>query len=1040
MKVKVLQSVWDCFMERLEPKQPENSHRAHTLKKLLIEKSIVLLPPSTTALFPLKPTHLSEAGIVRIQLSAEVCEVLWRSWILNSNLEAAPICRLSTSTILHFLGTGVFMIRNDNGQVSSAVRLGAQSRLPHPVFAPGTLPQVASPPFRKSTSMEYFSVALPLPANCPSDQSQESVALPPPTNRPPSTQSLELQEQFVSLPPPETDSPPDQSLQLHECTYCTKRETELLEENSQLQKIVKTQGHKIELLKKEMKETDCGIFQMLDVIQIAESHANKWESVCNDLLMEVESLNSRIDDLRRDLSKRDENDHSFLTEQQRLQELILLMRDKRKQFDNALSLAEYLEEFVAGGEFEIKKRRKRIDELALKGRRRRERLSEYESLVLLYGDNLDHLVLAKLMKNTLNWQKQVKNTVVGREIVKETKRDLIKLLKLTPDESWDLQIKSGLSDEQLDKVRLVLGQKRDGFERLLSCSRSTQKIRNAEQSSLFARLKRKRTKSGGTMISLREAMRLLTDLYGITGEKDTIYKWKLGIDGRKIAKMDQVMCGITPLDFGLAVQSCYNTLPVAIVCGKEDVDFLLEEWKELFEEIKELNETGFLSITPPKDPELPETPITDDAPEVLVPDDVGSKTTITDDASELPKTTITDDNPEPLAHISQQQAVISPPQDAPWPTPRFFLPPPSQQPSTPPSTPPLIIRVPPITDDGPLMSDKVEKTTLKRSENKKRPRDKVMRLKFIIVTDLSSCWVVYRFGGAKVHGNCIYCDVGSPADRADMNLKWETWSRKVKLESVFGTGDKDFVFCTLHLLLRVIEFFMQWVYEKVDEHKHFDKLCRVMSEDVHVGFKVYEDHIRGGMRVKSYNGGQCSKILSQIEKITPLVDDAEHNFATKVWIEFRRMFEDIQVGEFHDNQGRIVSKESWKERALVWGKLFVKVHGRKYARIYIHILIYHAADIVEEFGPLGVLSQQGFEAANALQSALGCHHSDHHWGESAKAGSNLNAFDEVLGRCWMLKNHVQTEQAKKKKKGCASIGKEDNVQEPSGCGWFLAHK
>jgi hypothetical protein len=983
MKVKILQSVWVRFMERLEPKQPENSHRAHILKKLLIEKSIVLPPPTTTDLFLLKPSQLSKAGYVRIHVSAELCEVLWRSWKLNSNVEAAPICRLSTSTILHFLGTGVFMIRNDNGQVSSAVWLGAQSRPPHPLLAPETLPQVSSSPFRKSTSIEYSSVALPLPS----------------ANRPLSAQSVELQEEFA-LPPPATDSLPDQSVQQHECTYCTKRETELQEDNSQLQRIVNTEGHKIELLTKELKETDCGIFQMLDVIQIAESRANDWESVCHDLLKEVEGLKSGIDDLQRDLSKRDETDHRFLTEQQRLQELILLMRDKRKQFDNALSLADFLEEFVAGGEFEIQKRRKRIDELALKGRRRRERLSEYESLVLLYGDNLDHLVLAKLMKNTLNWQKQVKNTIVGREIVEETKRDLIKLLKLTPDESWDLQIKASLSDEQLDKVRLVLGQKRDGLERLLSCSRTTEKIRSAEQSHLFARLKRKRTKSGGTMISIREAMRLLMDLYGVTGEEGTIYKWKLGIDGRKIAKKDQVMCGITPLDFGLAVQSCYNTLPVAMVCGKEDEAFLVEEWKELFQEIKELNETGFLSITPPKDPELPETTIIDDDPEF-----------------------------EPLAQIPQQQAVVSPSQDAP-----------SKQPSNPPSTPPLILRVPPIIDDGPPMSDKVEKTTPKRSENKKRPRDKGMRLKFIIVTDLSSCWVLYRFGGAQVHGNCIYCDVGSPADRADMNKKWETWSRKVKLESIFGTGDKDFVFCTLHLLLRVIEFFMQWVYEKVDEHKHFDKFCRVMTEDVHVGFKVYEDHTRGGIRVKSYNGGQSLKILSQIEKITPLVDDAEYTFATKVWIEFRRMFEDIQVGEFHDNQGRIVSKESWKERALVWGKLFVKVHGKKYARIYIHILIYHAADIVEEFGPLGVLSQQGFEAANALQSALGCHHSDHHWGEPANSGSNLNAFDEVLGRCWMLKNHVHTEQAKKKKKGCASIGKEDDVQEPSGCGWFLGNK
>jgi hypothetical protein len=121
-------------------------------------------------------------------------------------------------------------------------------------------------------------------------------------------------------------------------------------------------------------------------------------------------------------------------------------------------------------------------------------------------------------------------------------------------------------------------------------------VRREEQRGLFERLNRKRSHSGGTSFSVKECMRLLIEFYGgdnlYDGEKQ--YKWKLSLDGRTIGGQQQVMMGITPFDFGLAVQFCYSTFLVAIVCGLEDSKFLLSEWKELFQEINEMKGVGFL--------------------------------------------------------------------------------------------------------------------------------------------------------------------------------------------------------------------------------------------------------------------------------------------------------------------------------------------------------------------------------------------------------------------------------------------------------------
>jgi hypothetical protein len=179
-------------------------------------------------------------------------------------------------------------------------------------------------------------------------------------------------------------------------------------------------------------------------------------------------------------------------------------------------MADFVAEFGVGQEFKIRKRRLRISNLEKRGKKQRERLSKYESLVLIYGDCLEDIVLARLMKNTVTWQKKVRATKVGQAIVEVTKQKLVlHLISLTAKETWHLQIKTGLTDQQFDKLRMVLGEKREGWNRLFVCSKSAGKVRRKEQSQLFVRLGRQRSHSGGCYFSMKECMRYLISYMGM---------------------------------------------------------------------------------------------------------------------------------------------------------------------------------------------------------------------------------------------------------------------------------------------------------------------------------------------------------------------------------------------------------------------------------------------------------------------------------------------------------------------------------------------
>jgi hypothetical protein len=332
-----------------------------------------------------------------------------------------------------------------------------------------------------------------------------------------------------------------------------------------------------------------------------------------------------------------------------------------------------------------------------------------------------------------------------------------------------------------------------------------------------------------------------------------------------------------------------------------------------------------------------------------------------------------------------------------------------------------------------------EKGFLKRTDGKKH------FFKLVIVADLKTCWQVFNFGGFSSNSNCPYCKVVNAKERANHHRHWKTWSRP-KLVSFLGLTNEQFIFCTLHLVIRCVEFFLQNVYDKVVKTAEEAKLAYIMVHDIGVGWKLYEGGTKKkGLRVRSFTGTQYRKILANIELVARLIKvkaDVSPDLGDEVWGEFREMLKVVEDGniekeclqtkgtrhkrcgwnweqkreEHEDKQQKKKGKgkgkgeqekekekepekicvKCYERKGRRWIEKFCTLHGADTMRVYFHLLMCHAAALVVKFGDLRSLSQQGFERANCEHNAFALRHSNHHYGKSRKRKSDGGLINDAI--------------------------------------------
>ena len=123
---------------------------------------------------------------------------------------------------------------------------------------------------------------------------------------------------------------------------------------------------------------------------------------------------------------------------------------------------------------------------------------------------------------------------------------------------------------------------------------------------------------------------------------------------------------------------------------------------------------------------------------------------------------------------------------------------------------------------------------------------------WLCVADLAACWKIYLFGGFRDGNNCPFCDVDGPDERGKVfDSCWGTWKEgysKEGLESVMGLSLSDFCICSLHMMLRVVNYLVSRLCLLCMDGRK-DTLVQELAgllEKVGAGWRMYEDKDGGG--------------------------------------------------------------------------------------------------------------------------------------------------------------------------------------------------
>ena len=182
------------------------------------------------------------------------------------------------------------------------------------------------------------------------------------------------------------------------------------------------------------------------------------------------------------------------------------------------------------------------------------------------------------------------------------------------------------------------------------------------------------------------------------------------------------------------------------------------------------------------------------------------------------------------------------------------------------------------TVEGEKESGREQRATENQEEMVDSEKQLEVLLKWLCISDMAACWKVYLFGGVKKPKNCPFCDVFGAQERGKVwDESWGTWKEgysKEFLTNLMGIGMEDFCICSLHMLLRVVNYLISRLYSfGLDGNGDwFAKKLEKLLRELGVGWNLYEDKT-GALRLKAYGGQECKKILENAEKFDKLIEE-----------------------------------------------------------------------------------------------------------------------------------------------------------------------
>lgn len=121
--------------------------------------------------------------------------------------------------------------------------------------------------------------------------------------------------------------------------------------------------------------------------------------------------------------------------------------------------------------------------------------------------------------------------------------------------------------------------------------------------------------------------------------------------------------------------------------------------------------------------------------------------------------------------------------------------------------------------------------------------------------------------------------------------------------------------------------------------------------------------------VRGLTGDMVKKIIAGYERLGALAPLDCRERATKLW----KMWRDII--HFIDNNNQPTPE--FQQLLKSWGEALLNTFEWKVLTAYTHIIVAHGAMLIQEWGRLSLMSQQGLEAANKLHKKIAKSASDH---------------------------------------------------------------
>lgn len=269
------------------------------------------------------------------------------------------------------------------------------------------------------------------------------------------------------------------------------------------------------------------------------------------------------------------------------------------------------------------------------------------------------------------------------------------------------------------------------------------------------------------------------------------------------------------------------------------------------------------------------------------------------------------------------------------------------------------------------------------------------RPEFVMSADLKSCWAIYGFGGVFAQEQCPYCSIQRKERHRYGACTSITRTLADFPKAVVSIPPQKFLFCSLHMLLRVVDYLWLKLVTVIRANSRTRKRNLKKLEEILVRhglkFKYYEFEDANGNKqweVGSFTGKQCRKLLEYAATEICSLDSSEDGrsgLTYDCWSKFWTLWK--RLNDTEDHVGFHVAAQDW-------GRCMFDRYGERSFRIYVHLLIDHGEDLMKRFGALGIYSNQAFENEHKRERIIYYRRTSH---DGGKVGHNrMLAMEQIL--------------------------------------------